>query len=227
MSSNNKKRLRTDDDIDRRSSSLQTATLLSSNLRQPEHLSAFAAIRARQSESTSDARQLPRRDGPPGQSGAEDDRAAHGEGSEEYGDATVAVARPAVRASLESWKNVLDARPDEGYFSTVDNGERVMMKKKQSLVIAGQYYLRVLSGAACIDHWSMVPGSPVEKVVAPSTEPLPVIVSWTDDTQVEISSVAEYENFETLGGVSPLFQEIWASWASMSASEPKRTYHIV
>jgi hypothetical protein len=217
MSGKNKKRPRTDSDTDQRPShGLRSAKRAPSSNHHPEHLSAFAAIRARQNASASDTRQLPERDGPSDGIGADDDWSDRGEGSEDAG----AEARPAARSSLESWKTLLDARPDEGSVSELDAGERVRLKAGQKLCVAGQYYMRVLSGevSVCCSH--LGPESPAQRIVASSIEPLPVICSRTVGAEVEVSSVSEYEDFETLGGISPLFRGIWPS------SGP-RTYHIV
>jgi hypothetical protein len=151
-------------------------------------------------------------------------------GSDDWADDDAAgpVARPAARSSLELWKELLDACPDERSFSAFDAGERVKMRNGQALCVAGQYYLRVLSGGVTLYCSSLVPGSPTQRVVAPSTEPLPVIHCVTHEgAEIEISNVSEHEDFETLGGVSPLFRGIWTGWATGSSPGPKRTFHLV
>jgi hypothetical protein len=224
MSGKNKKRSRIDDDIDRRRSHGSRTAQQPTSRRHPEHLSAFAAIRARQNESASDMQLLESAE-PTGRLGA-DDWTEDDEGGED--DAAGAVARPAARSSLELWKELLDACPDDRSFSAFDAGERVKMRNGQALCIAGQYYIRVLSGGVTLCCSSLVPGSPAQRVVAPSTEPLPVIRCVTrEGSEVEISNVGEHEDFETLGGISPLFREIWTSWATKSSSRPKRTFRIV
>ena len=227
MSIKNRKRPRTDEDTNQHPShNLRRANPSASSSDHPEHLSAFAAIRARRNASTSDARPLPERNGPSDGADADDGWSDRGE---ESGDdnAAGAEARPATRSSLESWKALLDARPGRGSFSEVDGGERVRLKAGQKLCVAGQYYLRVLSGDVLIYGSSVLPGSSGQKVVAPSIEPLPVIRAGADGAEIEISSVVEHEDFETLAAVSPLFRGLWPGWSTESLSRPKRTYHIV
>jgi hypothetical protein len=229
MSGKNKKRPRVEDDAGRRRSSIaRTSEPPSSRQHHPEHLSAFAAIRARQNEPASDVRRIPNRNGPAGRLGADDDWTEQDDRSEEDGDHPAgAAARPAVRSSLETWKGVLDNRPDEENFSAFGAGERVVMNAEQALCIAGQYHVRVRSGGVSICCSSLMPGSSLQRVIAPSTEPLPVIHSHGNGTVVEISNVEEREDFETLGGISPLFRGIWTGWTTKSASRPKATYHMV
>jgi hypothetical protein len=224
MPGKNRKRPRTDDATDQRPShSSQSAKPQPTSTHHPQQISAFAAIRAQQNESASDTRRLPRRDGPAEQLGADDDWSDRGDGSQDEDDPGVG-ARPTARSSLESWKKLIDARPNADSFAVVDDGERVRLDFGQKLCVAGQFYLRVFVGEVWICGSRLGPETPAQRVIAPSTEHLPVISASVDGTEVEISNVDEYEDYETLGGVSPLFRGIWATEVS---SEPKRTYHVV
>jgi hypothetical protein len=172
-------------------------------------------------------RRLPNRNSPAGRLDADDWAEQNDRGADNVDDRADPAAGPAVRSSLERWKELLDDFPDEGSFSAFDAGERVVLNAGQALCIVGQYYVRVHSGGVHMCYSTLIPGSPLRRVIAPSTEPLPVIRSHFNETVVEISNMDARQDFETLGGVSPLFREIWTRSAAKSSSRPKRTYRMV
>jgi hypothetical protein len=138
------------------------------------------------------------------------------------------VTRPAAQSSIELWKELLNSCPDKQSFSVFDGGERVKMRNGQTLCVAGQYYIRVLSGAVILCRALLSSRSPVQRIVAPTTEAIPVIrCVVTGGAEIEISNVGRHEDFETLGIVSPLFLGMWGHWETEASARPKKTFQVV
>jgi hypothetical protein len=114
-------------------------------------------------------------------------------------------ALEALRKEYSSWK------PLDNNISETRTGQRIHMIYGQTLAILGQFDLSVLSGVVSISGAYCSSKSPIQRVIAPLTAPLPVIrCASSDGAGLDLLNVPEKENLERLGRVSGLFRDIWS-----------------
>jgi hypothetical protein len=104
--------------------------------------------------------------------------------------------------------------------------ERIKLSYNDTLTIVGQYHLKVRSGVIAIYGAILTARSPVIKVVAPSTELLPVIRCVSGDhAEIVLSNVSANEDMEQLERVNPEFGGIWKCRCSKcSVHHSQRTF---
>jgi hypothetical protein len=125
--------------------------------------------------------------------------------NEDQGDIASSELNITLNKELSTW------RPSDGNISNTKIGQRIHMNYGQTLVILGQFDLNIHSGVINVYGTFLGSKSPIQRIVSPSTEPLPSIRCVSSDgAEIDLLNVPADESFENLGRISGLFQDIWS-----------------
>ncbi|KAF2664265.1 hypothetical protein BT63DRAFT_105221 [Microthyrium microscopicum] len=92
----------------------------------------------------------------------------------------------------------------------IDGSERIKLSYDQTLTSVGHYELKVISGVVSMYGAYLTTKSITRRVLASSTESLPVIRCVSGDwAEIQLSSVNDTSVSPDLSAVSPLFQGVW------------------
>jgi hypothetical protein len=127
------------------------------------------------------------------------------DGDEDHGEIDISDTSEPYQKEYSSWK------PLDNNISETRTGQRIHMTYGQTLAVLGQFDLSVLSGVVNISGAFCSSKSPIQRVTAPLTEPLPVLRCVSSDgARIDLLNVPDNENFESLSRVSRLFCDIWS-----------------
>jgi polynucleotide 5'-hydroxyl-kinase GRC3/NOL9 len=126
-----------------------------------------------------------------------------------------------VPTEYSTWRETKDN------LNVTERGQKVHLQHKQTLAILGQYTIKVNKGVVSISGGFLTPKSKIQKVVAPSTEPIPVLrCASADGAEVDLMSANEDEDFSRL--LSPLFRGIWSCQCPIcSETDAKFTFRKI
>lgn len=105
---------------------------------------------------------------------------------------------------FSSWK------PSQNNVSSTPGGQRIYMNYGQTLAVMGQFDLKAQSGVVSICGTFLNSQSSIQRIIAPLTEPMPVIRCVSSDgASIDLLDVPQSESYENLGRVSGMFKDIW------------------